>query len=156
MFRFSFGQHFDVPAESMSGTVVGPHRAFENLQNNGHIDGPVFREWVPLTSLIEKIPPRFHHGFVSKELVLTCVAVSCDSIVLGSNAGVLFWFSRSNHSVRRKSVDDKFIPVTAVSIALCQYGEILAAGNLQGTVAVFPSNSVQPLPVSPYCISQLL
>lgn len=129
----------------MSGTVVGTGRATEN---HGQVDTPVFREWVPLHHLIEKIPPRFHQGFVSKDLVLTCVTVSCDSILLGSNAGVLFWFNRSNHNVNRRNVDDKFIPITALAITVCHYGEVLAVGNLQGTVAIFLASAAQSTPVS--------
>ena len=150
MFNFNLGQHHCV--DNMSDSVlVGTHDAHdatENHHSNGQVDLPVFREWVPFSHLIEKIPPRFHQGFVSKDLTLTCVNVSCDSIVLGSNAGVLFWFTRSNHNVTRKSVDDKFIPVTALAITLCQYGEVLAAGNLQGTVAIFSASNAQPTPVS--------
>lgn len=133
----------------MSGTVgITQRAASENHYKDRQIDFPVYREWVSLAHLIEKIPPRFHQGFVSKDLILTSVTVSCDSIVLGSNAGVLFWFSRSNHNVNRKSVDDKFTPVTALAITLCQYGEILAVGNLRGTVAIFSTSVVQSNPVS--------
>lgn len=132
----------------MSGTVVvSPLTTSEN-HHNGQVDAPVFREWVPLHHLIEKIPPRFHQGFVSKDLALTCVAVSCDSIVLGSNAGVLFCFTRSNHNVYRKSIDDKFTPVTSLAVTLSQYGEVLAVGNLQGTVAVFSASAAHPTPVN--------
>ena len=132
----------------MSGTVGITQRASENHHKDGQVDTPVYREWVPLSQLIEKIPPRFHQGFVSKDLILTSVTISCDSIVLGSNAGVLFWFSRTNHNANRKSVDDRFIPVTALAITLCHYGEILAAGNLGGTVAIFSTSAVQSSPVS--------
>ena len=112
------------------------------------VDRPVFREWAPLNSLLEKIPPRYHQGFVSKELVLTCVAVSCDSIVLGSSAGVIFWYNRGNQQVTRKSIDDKLVPVTCAAITLSQYGEALAVGNLQGTLAIFSSNPSYSRPVS--------
>lgn len=135
----------------MSGTIVGiTQRASQNQHKEGPTDHPVYREWAPLSHLIEKIPPRFHQGFVSKELILTCVTISCDSIVLGSNAGVLFWFGRSNHSVNRRSVDDKFIPITALAITLCQYGEILATGNLAGTVAIFSTSAVQSSPITAF------
>lgn len=120
----------------------------ENRKNNGTItDRPVFREWAPLDFLNEKIPLRYHQGFVTKDLIYTCVAVSCDSIVIGSNAGVLFWFNRAVQHVIRKSIDERLTPVTAAALTLCQYGEALAVGNQLGTVAVFTSNSPHPAPV---------
>lgn len=119
------------------------------VDRNGLVhDHPVlFREWAPLKHLIEKIPPKYHQGFVSKELLLTCVAVSCDSIVIGSSAGVVFWFSRSNQLACRKSIDDKFISVTALAITISEYGEALAVGNAAGVIAVFSSNISLSAPV---------
>lgn len=117
--------------------------------NNGTIaDRPVFREWAPLDYVNERIPLRYHQGFVAKDLVYTCVAVSCDSIAVGSNAGVLFWFNRAVRQVVRKSVDERLTPVTAVALTLCQYGEALAVGNQLGTVAIFTSSSPLSTPVS--------
>lgn len=136
----------------MSGTIVGiTQRASQNQHRDGQTDQPAYREWTPLSHLVEKIPPRFHQGFVSKELILTVVTISCDSVVLGSNAGVLFWFNRNNHNVNRRSVDEKFTPTSALAITLCQYGEILAAGNLAGVVAIFSTSSMQSSPVSITC-----
>lgn len=130
-------------AENMP-SEVDPHRIINGIVPHR----PAFREWAPLKHLIEKIPPKYHHGFVSKDLALTCIAVSCDSIVLGSSAGVIFWFNRSNQQANRKSIDDKFVPVTSLAIAISEYGEALAVGNTKGAVAVFPSNPSQPTPVS--------
>ncbi len=76
------------------------------------------------------------------------MAVSCDSIILGSSAGVIFWFNRANQQVSRKSIDDKFVPVTCAAITVSQYGEVLATGNLQGTLAIYSSNPSYSRPVS--------
>ena len=108
----------------------------------------VYREWVPLTDLMERIPPKFHQGFVSKDLVLTCVSCDRDSIVVGSNAGILFWFDRGSDYVYRKTIDERLFSVTAVALS-CGY---LAAGNELGLVAVFSPDVSQQGPVS-FCIS---
>lgn len=123
----------------------------ENHKNNGNSSSdirPVFREWARLDYINERIPLRYHQGFVSKDLVYTCVAISCDSIVVGTNAGVLFWFSRAVQHAVRKNIDERLTPVTSVALTLCQFGEALAVGNQIGTVAVFTSNSRQSTPVS--------
>jgi hypothetical protein len=49
-------------------------------------------------------------------------------------------------------VDDKFIPVTALAITLCHYGEILAVGNFGGTVAIFSTSVMQSGPVSSHLV----
>ena len=110
-------------------------------------DGPVFREWVPLTDLIERVPPKFHQGFASRDLILTCVTCTRDSLVAGSNAGILFWFDRDSDLVCRKTVDERFLPVTAVALSPT---EKLAAGNQLGSVAIFSSNFSETAPVSNY------
>ena len=131
---------------------VGAQRQLNGLAVNNSLPQPPqqnFREWAPLKHLIEKIPPRYHLGFVSKDLILTCVTVSCDSIVVGSSAGVVFWFNRGSQLVSRKSINDKFSPITSLAITISEHGdEILAVGDANGLVAIFSSNgSSQATPV---------
>lgn len=120
-------------------------KSSQNEKTRAASDGPLFREWVPLTDLIERIPPKFHQGFVSRDLLLTCVTCTQDSLVAGSNAGILFWFDRGSDLVCRKTVDERYLPVTAVALSS---KEKLAAGNQLGSVAVFSSDFSEVTPVS--------
>ena len=117
-----------------------------NLESGGN--RTIFREWARLTRLVEKIPPKFHQGFTSKEIILTCIASSRHSIVIGSNSGVIFWFDRSSETIKRTNIDDNFISTTALTITHGQNGEALACGNSEGIVAIFLSSQLESAPVS--------
>lgn len=59
------------------------------------------REWAPLNDLLNKIPGRIQKGFLYQELNITCVNVLPNFIALGTNAGIVFWYNRSNGEIQK-------------------------------------------------------
>lgn len=64
-------------------------------------DEGLFQEWAPLTHLLQQIPLKVQKGLFSQDLSLTCVDVVSEYIALGTNLGLVYWYSRYNGDLQR-------------------------------------------------------
>ncbi|XP_037800647.1 LOW QUALITY PROTEIN: tectonin beta-propeller repeat-containing protein 2-like [Penaeus monodon] len=75
--------------------------------------GPEWKEWIPLTPLLDQLPQQFQRGLATSDLQLTCLASLPQHLVLGTNVGLVY---------------------------LCSgviWGYMFAAGALDGTITIF-------------------
>lgn len=59
------------------------------------------REWNPLPELHAQIPLRVQRNLFLQDLSITCVQVLEEFVILGSDAGIVFWFNRSKGEMQR-------------------------------------------------------
>lgn len=63
--------------------------------------GLFLREWGPLNNLLSKIPMKAQKGLTTLDLKLTCIAVVTDYLILGTNVGLVYWYSRKTDVLDR-------------------------------------------------------
>lgn len=61
----------------------------------------VLREWAPLSKLLGQIPLTVRKGLFFEDVKFTCVDALPDSIVVGTNVGIVFWYDRNDHRVEK-------------------------------------------------------
>ena len=59
------------------------------------------REWAPLTDLLGKIPAKVQRGLFYHDLSMTCADVLADFIALGTDAGIVLWYNRTNGDLQK-------------------------------------------------------
>lgn len=52
--------------------------------------GPEWKEWIPLTPLLDQLPQQFQRGLATSDLQLTCLASLPQHLVLGTNVGLVY------------------------------------------------------------------
>lgn len=57
--------------------------------------GP-FKEWAPLTTLLQKIPSKIQIGLFPQDINITCIDVLPEFIAIGTNYGFVYWFDRKS------------------------------------------------------------
>lgn len=96
----------------------------------------IYREWSPLLALLSKIPSRVHRGLFGYDLNLTCVAAHPRFLVLGTNAGLVYWYDRQKQDLERLWCEDRVSPITHVALVET-VDFMVAAGNKEGGLAIF-------------------
>nr|XP_014090842.1 WD repeat-containing protein CG11141 [Bactrocera oleae] len=95
------------------------------------------REWAPLTDIMEKIPVRMIRslGIFPADLNITCVDAISEFIVLGSDAGIVFWYDRYSGELQKLRTE---FPARITCVKIVNSVEyMVAAGNGNGQVSVF-------------------
>ncbi|KAK7791329.1 hypothetical protein R5R35_011714 [Gryllus longicercus] len=112
-------------------------------------DEGLLREWAPLTNLLQQIPLKAQRGIFTHELNLTCVDALSDFIALGTNLGLVYWYSRRKGDLQRLRCENTASAITCVKV-ISTVDYMLAVGNEQGMVTVFqiPKEPPDSLPES--------
>ncbi|PSN53774.1 hypothetical protein C0J52_06251 [Blattella germanica] len=61
----------------------------------------ILREWAPLTGLLQQIPLKAQRGLFTHDLSLTCVDTLPEFIAVGTNLGLVYWYSRKKGDLQR-------------------------------------------------------
>lgn len=69
----------------------------------------VLQEWAPETRLLFQIPAKALRGIFSQDLKLTCVDVVAEFITLGTNCGLVYWYSRETGELQRLRIEVTFV-----------------------------------------------
>lgn len=94
------------------------------------------REWAPYTHMLNVIPTKVQFGIFSQDLNLTCMDAVGEYFALGTNVGLIYWYSRKKGTLQRLRCELTQSAITFVKIAnTVDY--MVAAGNTNGQVTVF-------------------
>eukprot|EP00095_Tigriopus_kingsejongensis_P003877 maker-scaffold387_size188669-snap-gene-0.19 protein:Tk03877 transcript:maker-scaffold387_size188669-snap-gene-0.19-mRNA-1 annotation:"wd repeat-containing protein cg11141" len=102
------------------------------------MDGDVkmYREHSPYFQLLSKIPTRIHRGMRGYDLDLTCISAHPKFVVLGTNAGLVYWYDRGQDDLQRLWCTDRRTPISKLSLVET-VDLMLAVGNLEGCITIF-------------------
>ncbi|GFR99993.1 WD repeat-containing protein [Elysia marginata] len=96
-----------------------------------------FREFERLDSLLSQLPKRAQHGILkSCDLVLTCIDANKKFIVLGTNIGITFFYSRRDKTMQRLKATNQGAVITAVRMH-DGVDDLVAVGSASGEVTIF-------------------
>lgn len=57
-------------------------------------DSGPFREWAPLTALMQKMPTKIQVGLFGQDVNFTCLDAVDEFLAIGTNHGFVYWYNR--------------------------------------------------------------
>jgi len=85
------------------------------------VEQPFLQEFEPLTNLLARVPRRIENGVQTCDVMWTCVDVTDYWVVVGTDAGVVYAYSRPHETV----VHQLTAQVTAIVELLMQFDVLL-------------------------------
>ncbi|XP_015594722.1 WD repeat-containing protein CG11141 [Cephus cinctus] len=112
-------------------------------------DGGPLREWAPLSILLQQIPVKCQNGIFTQDMSFTSIDAVAEYIAIGTNHGLVYWYSREKGDLQRLRCENSNAPITCVRV-ISTVDYMVAVGNDQGVVSVFqiPKNPPDSLPDS--------
>ncbi|ROT61185.1 hypothetical protein C7M84_021069 [Penaeus vannamei] len=98
--------------------------------------GPEWKEWIPLTPLLDQLPQQFQRGLATSDLQLTCLASLPQHLVLGTNVGLVYLAHLPSLNLMRLKCENPLSPISSVS-GVSTVDDMIAAGALDGTITIF-------------------
>ncbi|KAB7493793.1 WD repeat-containing protein [Armadillidium nasatum] len=96
----------------------------------------MWKEWVSLQPLMDKIPQQFQHGLVVDPLTLTCMDAYPDHLVLGTNVGLIYLVHLPSYNIIKLKCENAFLYVTSIA-AVSSVDDMIAAGCSKGSITIF-------------------
>ncbi|XP_042873453.1 tectonin beta-propeller repeat-containing protein 2-like [Penaeus japonicus] len=97
---------------------------------------PEWKEWIPLTPLLDQLPQQFQRGLATSDLQLTCLASLPQHLVLGTNVGLVYLAHLPSLNLMRLKCENPLSPISSVS-GVSTVDDMIAAGALDGTITIF-------------------
>ena len=64
------------------------------MNSSTYQDPVTFREWTPLTTLLQKLPSKIQSGLFTQDVNFTCIDAICEGIAIGTDQSIVYWFDR--------------------------------------------------------------
>lgn len=106
---------------------------------------PVWREWLPLSGLLDQLPQQFQRGLGAADLQLTCLATLPQHLVLGTNVGLVYLAHLPSVNLMRLKCENHLSPVSSVA-SVRTVDDMIAAGTVDGTITIFQLPRVTSIP----------
>ncbi|XP_060685235.1 tectonin beta-propeller repeat-containing protein 2 isoform X1 [Hemiscyllium ocellatum] len=102
-----------------------------------------FKEFSPLSYLLNAIPTKVQKGFRNVLVHLTALDSNNDYIAVGSDIGMLYLYCRRLNKMTKYNLEGKTDTIRVVKLLAC-FDDLVAVGTSSGRVVVF--QLVSPLP----------
>ncbi|XP_058809358.1 uncharacterized protein LOC131674605 isoform X3 [Phymastichus coffea] len=99
-------------------------------------DSGPFREWAPLSALMQKMPTKIQVGLFGQDVNFTCLDAVDEFLAIGTNHGFVYWYNRKTEELETLGCPNPNGNITCIKV-VSTVDFMLAAGTDLGDVIIF-------------------